>query len=122
MTHRATIIFRDGLTQFIQVENNEKLLDAAFRHGIHIPLDCREGVCATCRGRLESGTIEMEYVDDDALSPSDIEQGYILACQTQLYSACSFYFDVDSGVCNISPQNYRGQVSALSWLCCVIRS
>lgn len=113
MTHRAAIIFRDGLTQFIQVRQNEKLLDAAFRHGIQLPLDCREGVCATCRGRCESGSIEMEYVDDEALSASELEQGYMLACQTKLKSAGSFYFDIDSTVCNISQQNYRGRVSAL---------
>lgn len=116
MTHRAAIIFRDGLTQFIQVQHNEKLLDAAFRHGIQLPLDCREGVCATCRGRCESGTIEMEYVDDDALSASDLEQGYMLACQTRLKSSASFYFDVDSNICNISQQRYRGRVSAMTLL------
>jgi anthranilate 1,2-dioxygenase reductase subunit len=116
MTHRATIIFRDGLTQFIQVEQHEKLLDAAFRHGIQLPLDCREGVCATCRGRCESGTIEMEYVDDEALSASELEQGYILACQTRLTSSGSFYFDIDSSICNLSQQNYCGRVSALNML------
>lgn len=116
MTHRAAIIFRDGLTQFIQVEQNEKLLDAAFRHGIQLPLDCREGVCATCRGFCESGTIEMEYVDDEALSASELEQGYMLACQTTLTSPGSFYFDIDSSICNISQQQYRGQVSALKLL------
>ena len=116
MTHRAAIIFRDGATQFIQVEQHEKLLDAAFRHGIQLPLDCREGVCATCRGRCESGTIEMEYVDDEALSASELEQGYILACQTRLTSPGTFYFDIDSDICNISPQHYRGRVSALELL------
>lgn len=116
MTHRAAIIFRDGLTQFIQVEQNEKLLDAAFRHGIQLPLDCREGVCATCRGLCESGTIDMEYVDEDALSDSEVAQGHMLACQTRLQSACSFYFDIDSDICNISQQSYRGRVSAMSLL------
>ena len=30
MTHRAAIVFQDGVTQFIQVKKNERLLDAAF--------------------------------------------------------------------------------------------
>lgn len=116
MTHRAAIIFRDGLTQFIQVAQHETLLDAAFRHGISLPLDCREGVCATCRGLCSSGTIEMDYVDDEALSASEQAQGHILACQTRLTSESSFYFDIDASVCNISQQHYHGRVSALHLL------
>lgn len=116
MTHSAAIVFRDGVTQFIQVGSNERLLDAAFRHGIQLPLDCREGVCATCRGRCDSGDITMDYVDDDALSEEEIRQGYMLACQTQLLSAGSFYFDIDSTLCNTRPQTYHGQVSALQLL------
>lgn len=112
--HQATLIFRDGLTRRFQVQPGEKLLDAALRCGVQLPLDCREGVCATCRGRCESGSFEMEYVDEDALSESERQQGDMLACQTGLTSACTFFFDVDSGVCNISQQRYSGQVSAVS--------
>jgi anthranilate 1,2-dioxygenase reductase subunit len=78
MTHRAAIVFQDGVTQFIQVKKNERLLDAAFRHGISLPLDCREGVCATCRGLCESGDIAMEYVDEDALTEAEQAKGYML--------------------------------------------
>lgn len=116
MTHSAAIIFRDGLTQFIQVEPSETLLDAAFRHGIQLPLDCREGVCATCRGVCEAGSIEMEYVDDEALSAHELEQGHMLACQTRLKSSGTFYFDIDSSICHLAQQSYRGRVSALALL------
>lgn len=114
MTHRAAIIFRDGVSQFIDVEPNEILLDAAFRHGLQLPLDCREGVCATCRGLCESGDVDMEYVDEDALSPEQISQGHILACQTRLKSSGTFYFDIDSEVCNTRQHTYSGRVSALT--------
>ncbi len=113
MTHRAAIVFQDGVTQFIQVKKNERLLDAAFRHGISLPLDCREGVCATCRGLCESGDIAMEYVDEDALTEAEQAKGYMLACQTTLKSAASFYFDIPSTVCNVAVKPLTGTVTHL---------
>lgn len=111
--HTAAIVFRDGVTKIFEVNNNEKLLDAAFRNGVSLPLDCREGVCATCRGLCESGKIEMEYVDEDALSESEVASGYVLSCQTTLKSAASFYFDIDSSVCNVSVKKFEGEVTSL---------
>lgn len=112
--HQATLIFRDGLTRSFQVQPGEKLLDAALRCGVQLPLDCREGVCATCRGRCESGSITMEYIDEDALSEAEQQQGDMLACQTELSSPCTFFFDVESSRCNISQQCYSGQVSDIN--------
>ncbi|UNM96422.1 anthranilate 1,2-dioxygenase electron transfer component AntC [Ignatzschineria rhizosphaerae] len=111
--HTAAIVFRDGVTRIFEVNSNERLLDAAFRNGVSLPLDCREGVCATCRGLCESGKIEMDYVDEDALSESEIASGYVLSCQTTLQSAASFYFDIDSSVCNVSVRTFDGTVSSL---------
>lgn len=111
--HTAAIVFRDGVTKIFQVNEDERLLDAAFRNGVNLPLDCREGVCATCRGKCESGKIEMDYVDEDALSESEVEAGYVLSCQTTLKSAASFYFDLDSTVCNVSTKSFDAVVSNL---------
>ena len=72
MTYKVAFSFADGKTLFCNVQNNEILLDAALRSGIKIPLDCREGVCATCQGRCESGQYTQDYVDDEALSASDL--------------------------------------------------
>ncbi len=113
MTHRAAMVFQDGVTQFIQVKNNERLLDAAFRHGISLPSDCCQGVCATCRGLCESGDITMDYVDEDALTEDEQAKGYMLACQTTLQSAASFYFDMPSTVCNVAIKPFWGRVTHL---------
>lgn len=111
MGHSAAIMFQDGVTRFIQVKAGEVLLDAAFRQGISLPLDCREGVCATCRGKCESGQVEMDYVDDDALSEDEQAAGYVLACQTTLHSAAAFYFDLPSSMCNVAAKAVTGHVS-----------
>ncbi|MGL4859089.1 MAG: FAD-binding oxidoreductase, partial [Enterobacteriaceae bacterium] len=110
MTYRAAIVFKEGVTRFIEVRPNEKLLDAALRFGISLPMDCREGVCSTCRGQCESGSVEMEYVDEDALSETEIAAGAILACQSRLKADSSFYFDIDAAVCSIKPQRYQATV------------
>lgn len=112
MSYSAAIVFRDGNTRFIEVKENEFLMDAALRQGVKLPVDCREGVCATCRGRCESGEVELEYVDDEALSEKELEDGHILACQTRLTSSGSFYFDVDSTLCSVSTELFEGTVSA----------
>lgn len=110
MSHTAAIVFRDGNTRFIEVKENELLMDASLRQGVNLPVDCREGVCATCRGQCESGEIELDYVDEEALTEKEIESGHILACQTRLKSSGSFYFDVDSTLCSVSSEQFKGSV------------
>ncbi|PWD88152.1 anthranilate 1,2-dioxygenase electron transfer component AntC [Ignatzschineria cameli] len=112
--YTAAIIFRDGVTKVFDVAQSEKLLDAAFRNGVSLPLDCREGVCATCRCRCDSGKIEMEYCDEDALSDEEINGGYILSCQTTLQSPASFYFDIDSSICNVESKSVTAEVSQIT--------
>ncbi|MCO8169895.1 anthranilate 1,2-dioxygenase electron transfer component AntC [Pseudomonas sp. 21LCFQ02] len=104
MSHKVAFSFADGKTLFFPVQGNEILLDAALRNGINIPLDCREGVCATCMGRCESGQYSLDYVDEEALSARDLEQRKVLTCQTRVQSDASFYFDFDSSLCSAAKQ------------------
>ncbi|MFC6669637.1 2Fe-2S iron-sulfur cluster-binding protein [Marinobacterium aestuariivivens] len=73
--YKVALNFSDGRTHFIDVNVGETVLDAALRQGITIPVDCREGVCATCKGTCQSGDYQLEYVDEDALSEADLEKG-----------------------------------------------
>ncbi|MCY1397595.1 Anthranilate 1,2-dioxygenase electron transfer component [compost metagenome] len=111
-TYKVAFNFADGKTLFCAVKSNEVLLDAALRSGIKIPLDCREGVCATCQGRCESGQYTQDYVDEEALSAADLEQRKILSCQTRVQSDAAFYFDFDSTLCGAhGPSSLQGRVS-----------
>lgn len=117
MAHSAALNFADGKTFFIDVNSNELLLDAAFRQGITLPLDCREGVCATCKGRCDSGNYEQDYVDEDALSEDELNNRHILACQTRLQSNAAFYFDYPSSFCQANEtQKIQAKVQALEWI------
>ncbi|WP_165678955.1 2Fe-2S iron-sulfur cluster-binding protein, partial [Metapseudomonas otitidis] len=103
MDHKVALSFADGTTQFLTVQGNERLLDAALRHGLTLPLDCREGVCGTCRGLCESGQYSLDYADEEALSPEELAERHILACQTRVQSDATFRFDFDASLCNAAP-------------------
>jgi ferredoxin len=58
------------------------ILDAADEAGIFIDNACRSGTCGSCRVKLASGTVRMQV--EDALTPGDKADGYILACQAEI--------------------------------------
>jgi ring-1,2-phenylacetyl-CoA epoxidase subunit PaaE len=60
--------------------SSESILDAAARAGIDLPFSCRAGVCSTCRTKLVRGHVEMK--ENYALEDWELEQGFILACQS----------------------------------------
>jgi NAD(P)H-flavin reductase/ferredoxin len=66
----------------ITVEPGETVLTAALRHGIEIPSSCRVGGCGTCKCRLTSGTVKELTETGYLLTADEIDQGYILACQS----------------------------------------
>ena len=119
MSHTIALQFEDGVTRFISCNPHEKLSDAAYRQKINIPLDCRDGACGTCRGFCESGHYDMPasgYIDD-ALTPSDAAQGYVLACQMKPTSDCVVQIPATSASCKIAASDFTGvlaQVHALS--------
>lgn len=110
MKNSLALTFADGRTLFVRAQSGELLLDAALRHGITLPVDCREGVCGTCRGHCESGAYRLDFVDDETLSPAELAAGAILACQTRIEGDAVFAFDIDSARCAVRPPVPRGAV------------
>lgn len=110
MTYKVALQFEDGVTRFIGVNNGETLSDAAYRQKINIPLDCRDGACGTCRCHYEAGSFDMpedSYIED-ALSPEDAEQGYVLACQCRPTSDSVVQILASSEVCKTQIHKYEG--------------
>ncbi|MDE3251155.1 MAG: phenylacetate-CoA oxygenase/reductase subunit PaaK [Bacteroidota bacterium] len=56
------------------------ILDAALQNGADLPYACKGGVCCTCRAKLIEGEVDMDV--NYGLEPEEIEQGYILTCQS----------------------------------------
>ena len=79
----AVTILMDGRRRtFTMRMNDEVVLDAAARAGLELPFSCRAGVCSTCRTKVVKGAVEMEQ--NYALEEWEVEQGYVLACQSRV--------------------------------------
>lgn len=63
------------------VRDDETVLAAALRQGIVLPYSCRNGTCASCRARLESGGVRYPHAPPAALEAPDLAQGAALLCQ-----------------------------------------
>mgnify|MGYP001225799236 CR=1 FL=1 len=70
----------DGENFNFEMTKSESLLDSALENDVDLPYSCQSGVCTACQGRLVSGTVEMEVTD--GLSDEEIDEGYILCCQS----------------------------------------
>ena len=78
----AHVTFKlDGRTSELELRPDDVgVLEAALRVRSDLPFACRGGVCGTCRARLVEGTVAMDV--NYALEPEEIEQGYVLTCQS----------------------------------------
>ena len=68
--------------QPIIVQPKETLLQAALREGINFPHSCRVGGCASCKCKLVNGKVKELTETGYILSDDELDQGYILACQS----------------------------------------
>jgi ring-1,2-phenylacetyl-CoA epoxidase subunit PaaE len=79
-------ILMDGRRRsFTMRFGEETILEGAARAGIELPFSCRAGVCSTCRTKVVRGEVSM--VQNYALEDWELEQGYVLACQSHVKSA-----------------------------------
>ncbi|WP_339651759.1 benzoate 1,2-dioxygenase electron transfer component BenC [Halopseudomonas pelagia] len=100
MNHNIALNFEDGVTRVIQASPDEILADAAYRQGVNIPLDCRDGACGACKCKAESGTYDLGAgFIDDALSDGEVSQGYVLTCQMRVKSDCVIQVPATSDFC-----------------------
>ncbi len=75
---REVTIIYDGETHRFQVEPSSTILETALDRDIDLPYSCQSGLCTACRGRLVSGKVRMD--EEEGLSDSEREQGYVLTC------------------------------------------
>jgi ring-1,2-phenylacetyl-CoA epoxidase subunit PaaE len=64
----------------LSLNSDETILDAALKQGADLPFACKGGMCCTCKAKLLEGEVEMDV--HWGLEHEEIEQGYILTCQS----------------------------------------
>ncbi|PSL12884.1 benzoate/toluate 1,2-dioxygenase reductase subunit [Marinobacterium halophilum] len=102
--YKVALNFEDGVTRFITTLPMESVADAAYRSGLNIPLDCRDGACGTCKCHCESGSYEMDGYIEDALSDQEAEQQFVLTCRMIPEADCVVTVPASSEVCVRSQQ------------------
>ena len=91
--HTLTI---EGVGSF-DVQPSETILNAALRHGVRFPHSCKVGGCATCKCKKTEGTVKELTSAAFILDKKDLDDGYILGCQSQLKSDVTISVDALSG-------------------------
>ncbi len=111
-SYNIALNFEDGVTRFVACKPGEKVLDAAFRAKINLPMDCSDGVCGTCKCRAESGTYDLgdDYIED-ALSEDEKSSGLVLTCQMVPESDCVIAVPASSTACKTEQSKFAATVS-----------
>lgn len=113
MGYKIALNFEDGATRFIECGGHESVVDAAYRAGINIPMDCREGACSTCKCRVESGEYDLGDYIEDALSQDEADRGYALACQMRPKADCVVLVSSSSAACNTRQEACTTTITAV---------
>lgn len=83
------VITLDGDDFEINYDGEDSLLESALDNDVDAPFACQVGACCTCRAKLHEGKVHM--ADRESLSDEEIEEGYILTCQSKPLTARLVY-------------------------------
>jgi len=76
----VTLIIDGTKTEAIVDKNGKSLLQVGIDLGLDPPYSCQGGMCTSCRAKVLEGEVQMKV--NHALTPREVEKGYILACQS----------------------------------------
>ena len=79
MAYSVKVIL-DGNDYEITVNEGDTILEAAINANLDPPYACRVAACCSCKAKLIEGKVEMD--DDEPLTEEEIEEGFILTCQS----------------------------------------
>ena len=91
---RSFTMLLEGQSVEVPYQKGLTLLESAVQAGHKPPSSCEDGYCGCCMALLKRGQVDM--LNHDALEPSDIERGWVLACQARPASAEPVEIDFDA--------------------------
>ncbi len=100
----------------IEVNEDETVLNAAFRQGISLTHGCREGQCGACKSFLLDGDLEMARYSTFALPEYESDEGYVLLCRSHVYSDAEIElinYDEDILRLGIPIETYRTTIATI---------
>lgn len=83
----------EGTKHEVPYEKGLTLLQAANKAGLKPPSSCEDGYCGCCMAFMRSGKVHMAA--HEALTPQDIQKGWVLPCQAKATSAEPIVIDFD---------------------------
>ncbi|MBP8186593.1 MAG: CDP-6-deoxy-delta-3,4-glucoseen reductase [Comamonas sp.] len=66
--------------------SSETILAAAITAGVGLPYGCKDGACGSCKCKKLSGEVTHESHSDKALTPAELEAGFILTCRATAHT------------------------------------
>jgi propane monooxygenase reductase component len=94
-------ILFEPIGEEIDCDEEESVLDAAFRNGYNLVYGCREGQCSACKAYLLEGEVVLKPYSTFALSESEESNGYTLLCRAMPEE------DLVVELLHFDPENYR---------------
>jgi 3-ketosteroid 9alpha-monooxygenase subunit B len=76
----SLVIRLDRRKHTVPYHAGDTVLEAARRGGLRPPFSCEAGNCATCMAHLDKGSVTMRV--NNALSTDELEDGWVLTCQS----------------------------------------
>jgi len=70
----------------IEVDEDETILNAAFRQGLMLMHGCKEGQCSACKSFLLDGDVDLDRYSTFALPDFEEAEGWTLLCRAHAYS------------------------------------
>jgi propane monooxygenase reductase component len=70
----------------LEVDEDETILNAAFRQGVMLMHGCKEGQCSACKSFLLDGEVDLDRYSTFALPDFEEQEGYTLLCRAHALS------------------------------------
>lgn len=110
MTHQITVL--PANRQFT-AQPGQTVLDAALAAGIMLPYSCKNGACASCKGKVVEGTIVQGPHQAQSLTPDEAAAGMALFCCARAQSDLVIEARVIAGVDGIVAKKMPCRVAAI---------
>jgi len=82
----------------MEADEDETLLNAAFRQGLMLMHGCKEGQCSACKSFLLDGDVDLDRYSTFALPDFEEAEGWTLLCRAHAYS------DLEVELINFDPE------------------